>query len=699
MTANLIFPYKETPEENRAGPGNTVSGADRVSLGDDVINILMADSKRVVNQIQEILNQLLQRTELDLVGLNNLFEARFIGGADPGDLLHLDGGTTGAFDSTTAVARVRAIKDPGAVLTQCIGIANTTVADGAVSTVQIRGYLANIPWPEANNVPSLFDLCVIKPNDEGSGWVFDNAINRDEIPTLRDVYNKNIIGIIVNYNTDNRTIDAIFTSFNNRATFSLDIYNQLEISTELAIGDRLAYADLSDENKTKAASLDTLITFIKRYLAETGGALGPNVVLPEHLDTRDAAKQKDFRDVMGAGTSNFDGSYSSLKDIPDKINVPARAGAFTQSFESKLNSIEERANVNVQSDWDQTTDTEDNFIRNKPDLSTALQFNQGRLDRLDSLGTQTAIIFTKTGGIRRGDQNVGGVERQANGRWRINFNRNMRDLNYIVQIDTNERDRPYYVNKRLDRIDIRVDYRAPPVRKESDDINLRDHFAASNWRGLTYADQFYFALNDTDDSLRAFFPDGGLFTGGDIALGTGSWQGVFSNGFNILWAINNSTNQAIARDAQTGGRFEEEDIDLGTGSWRGGGFLRVHPENGELYTYVINSSGPELRAFDGLKNRDTDEDINPPVSTLWGGYYDAENDIFWMMADGNNRLQPLDIKTNTIITERELQPGSAVWRGAANTGTTIALLNDSTDQIVTYDDGIEPEFISVIITE
>ena len=699
MTANLIFPYKETPEENRAGPGNTVSGADRVSLGDDVINILMADSKRVVNQIQEILNQLLQRTELDLVGLNNLFEARFIGGADPGDLLHLDGGTTGAFDSTTAVARVRAIKDPGAVLTQCIGIANTTVADGAVSTVQIRGYLANIPWPEANNVPSLFDLCVIKPNDEGSGWVFDNAINRDEIPTLRDVYNKNIIGIIVNYNTDNRTIDAIFTSFNNRATFSLDIYNQLEISTELAIGDRLAYADLSDENKTKAASLDTLITFIKRYLAETGGALGPNVVLPEHLDTRDAAKQKDFRDVMGAGTSNFDGSYSSLKDIPDKINVPARAGAFTQSFESKLNSIEERANVNVQSDWDQTTDTEDNFIRNKPDLSTALQFNQGRLDRLDSLGTQTAIIFTKTGGIRRGDQNVGGVERQANGRWRINFNRNMRDLNYIVQIDTNERDRPYYVNKRLDRIDIRVDYRAPPVRKESDDINLRDHFAASNWRGLTYADQFYFALNDTDDSLRAFFPDGGLFTGGDIALGTGSWQGVFSNGFNILWAINNSTNQAIARDAQTGGRFEEEDIDLGTGSWRGGGFLRVHPENGELYTYVINSSGPELRAFDGSKNRDTDEDINPPVSTLWGGYYDAENDIFWMMADGNNRLQPLDIKTNTIITERELQPGSAVWRGAANTGTTIALLNDSTDQIVTYDDGIEPEFISVIITE
>ena len=180
-------------------------------------------------------------------------------------------------------------------------------------------------------------------------------------------------------------------------------------------------------------------------------------------------------------------------------------------------------------------------------------------------------------------------------------------------------------------------------------------------------------------------------SGGDIALGTGSWQGVFSNGFNILWAINNSTNQAIARDAQTGGRFEEEDIDLGTGTWRGGGFLRVHPENGELYTYVINSSGPELRAFDGSKNRDTDEDINPPVSTLWGGYYDAENDIFWMMADGNNRLQPLDIKTNTIITERELQPGSAVWRGAANTGTTIALLNDSTDQIVTYDDGIEPE--------
>ena len=45
------------------------------------------------------------------------------------------------------------------------------------------------------------------------------------------------------------------------------------------------------------------------------------------------------------------------------------ANDFTDSLKTKLEGVESGAEVNVQSDWNQSTNTEDDYIKNKPDLS------------------------------------------------------------------------------------------------------------------------------------------------------------------------------------------------------------------------------------------------------------------------------------------------------------------------------------------
>lgn len=61
--------------------------------------------------------------------------------------------------------------------------------------------------------------------------------------------------------------------------------------------------------------------------------------------------------------------------LADKVDVVSGKGLsandFTDTLKSKLDNIASGAEVNVQSDWNQTTDTADDFIKNKPTLGTA----------------------------------------------------------------------------------------------------------------------------------------------------------------------------------------------------------------------------------------------------------------------------------------------------------------------------------------
>ncbi len=59
---------------------------------------------------------------------------------------------------------------------------------------------------------------------------------------------------------------------------------------------------------------------------------------------------------------------------------------FTDAYESKLNGIESGAQVNVQSDWNQTDTTADDYIKNKPNITPSdNNFTDAYKSKLDSI--------------------------------------------------------------------------------------------------------------------------------------------------------------------------------------------------------------------------------------------------------------------------------------------------------------------------
>jgi hypothetical protein len=78
--------------------------------------------------------------------------------------------------------------------------------------------------------------------------------------------------------------------------------------------------------------------------------------------------------------------------------IDAGSGAvITADERTKLSGIEEGAEVNVQADWDQTTTTADDYIKNKPSFDTAVNFS-GSLSG-DVTGNQTSTVVATVGGV------------------------------------------------------------------------------------------------------------------------------------------------------------------------------------------------------------------------------------------------------------------------------------------------------------
>jgi len=91
--------------------------------------------------------------------------------------------------------------------------------------------------------------------------------------------------------------------------------------------------------------------------------------------------------------------------------IDAGSGAvITAAERSKLSGIDEGAQVNVQADWDQTTTTADDYIKNKPSFNTAVNFS-GSLSG-DVTGTQGATVVSAVGGVTA--QNVAAGATLAN---------------------------------------------------------------------------------------------------------------------------------------------------------------------------------------------------------------------------------------------------------------------------------------------
>ena len=109
--------------------------------------------------------------------------------------------------------------------------------------------------------------------------------------------------------------------------------------------------------------------------------------------------------------SNIAGLQSALDDKVDKVlGKELSDNNFTDALLNKLNAIAAGAEVNVQSDWNQTLNTEDNFILNKPtDVTDLSLHNVTELSDVFSAGSGyiiTDVERTKLTNIVPGSYNI-----------------------------------------------------------------------------------------------------------------------------------------------------------------------------------------------------------------------------------------------------------------------------------------------------
>ena len=139
---------------------------------------------------------------------------------------------------------------------------------------------------------------------------------------------------------------------------------------------------------------DKPLTRVEAYLnkiAEDGGDItdkleaGTNIVIEETSDgkakisasgevsSEDTYARAEISAILdGASIDSFADVEAALADKVDKVSGKGlSANDFTNELKSKLDGIAAGAEVNVQADWNQTTDTADDYIKNKPTLGTA----------------------------------------------------------------------------------------------------------------------------------------------------------------------------------------------------------------------------------------------------------------------------------------------------------------------------------------
>lgn len=118
------------------------------------------------------------------------------------------------------------------------------------------------------------------------------------------------------------------------------------------------------------------------------------VARAEITEMKDGTTIDSFGDVESAlaGKADSDNVYSKLEvdtALDDKVDKETGKGLSTNDYttaeKTKLAGIAEGAEVNVQSNWTQTTTTADDYIKNKPTLGTAAAKNA--TDTYNATGT------------------------------------------------------------------------------------------------------------------------------------------------------------------------------------------------------------------------------------------------------------------------------------------------------------------------
>lgn len=191
---------------------------------------------------------------------------------------------------------------------------------------------------------------------------YNDLSNKPTIPTLKNVFGKVKVG--------SSTIEADTT----------------QDTLELAAGSNVTLTADTTNDKVTIAATDTTYS---DFVGATSSAAGTHGLVPApSAYATDAYKYRMLTangtwEKMGSALSvTGDESYNISLDVGGKVQttiglLPAantgtgRMGLMLGADKIKLDGIASGAEANVQSDWNQTTTTSDDYIKNKPTIGAA----------------------------------------------------------------------------------------------------------------------------------------------------------------------------------------------------------------------------------------------------------------------------------------------------------------------------------------
>ena len=150
-----------------------------------------------------------------------------------------------------------------------------------------------------------------------------------------------------------------------------------------------AIAGVTEATEIPEMPLTRVETYLNKIVEEGGDITdkleaGTNIVIEETSDgkakisasgevsSEDTYARGEIQAILdGATIDSFGDVETALADKVDKVEGKGlSANDFTDTLKTKLDGIAAGAEVNVQADWNQTTDTADDYIKNKPNLAT-----------------------------------------------------------------------------------------------------------------------------------------------------------------------------------------------------------------------------------------------------------------------------------------------------------------------------------------
>ena len=135
------------------------------------------------------------------------------------------------------------------------------------------------------------------------------------------------------------------------------------------IHENICHEVVCDSYSTWTARTHTSVRDVKQNGASVTTSGVALVTTPQPTTT---TPNMDGTAAVGSETTWAKGDHvhpSDTTKVDKEVGKGLSANDFTDSLKTKLEGVESGAEVNVQSDWNQSTNTADDYIKNKPDLS------------------------------------------------------------------------------------------------------------------------------------------------------------------------------------------------------------------------------------------------------------------------------------------------------------------------------------------